>query len=312
MHRRLSSAEYEQWAGREQGEEGKWTQPRYQPPTPCFLKEIGKVEHVRVGNQVHGAYIFNRPYLGEPARPPLLLCREYLPTASREGAAFMSTWAQQLQRPIVSIDLPGGGGESAWPRVMNARLSTIAKRRVEVLERLGITGRIDLAGVCIGGVVAAKMALELQDRAGYLATIFTPGLNMVALPGALCGANGPVMQDKKEAIQKDGVTLRDLQHLRSDPSATPAELLFPLVVGSQWFRLGMLANALHPKTRWYDLCGERDSRTSAQSHLRAVEDRNRAVPGSAAGTVIANAAHSWGMVRTVPIAWDIAKALQGK
>ncbi len=73
--------------------------------------------------------------------------------------------------PIVAFDVPGCGGSAPakfWPS-----FSGYAKFAVGLLDRLGLAGRFDVAGVSWGGGLAQTIAHEYPQRVGRLILMAT-------------------------------------------------------------------------------------------------------------------------------------------
>lgn len=86
------------------------------------------------------------------------------------------------QTEAIAFDVPGIGGSE--PSLLPLRMSGYARVAEEMLKVLGYDGRIDVAGVSWGGVLAQQFAKQYQDRVRRLILAATsPG--QIMFPGRL-------------------------------------------------------------------------------------------------------------------------------
>ncbi len=111
---------------------------------------------------------------------PLLLCNGI--GANLELAL---TFARALRQPCILFDMPGNGGSPAsWFCPVAERYAQFA---AGVLDALGVSEPIAVAGVSWGGLVAQRFALDHPARVSHLVLMATtPGIVMVpGRPSAL-------------------------------------------------------------------------------------------------------------------------------
>jgi pimeloyl-ACP methyl ester carboxylesterase len=89
---------------------------------------------------------------------------------------------------------------------------------LDLLDALGLP-QVDVLGSCLGGWIAAELAVRRPDRIRRLALVDAPGLYV---PGA------PIADVFMMAVRRDGANLSDLRALLfGDPEAPGAVALFP-------------------------------------------------------------------------------------
>jgi pimeloyl-ACP methyl ester carboxylesterase len=89
---------------------------------------------------------------------------------------------------------------------------------LDLLDALGLD-RVDVVGNCLGGWIAAELAVRRPDRIRRLALIDAPGLYV---------AGAPIADVFMMAVRRDGADLSDLRALLfGDPDAAVAVETFP-------------------------------------------------------------------------------------
>jgi pimeloyl-ACP methyl ester carboxylesterase len=97
----------------------------------------------------------------EDARPPLVLLHQ-MPSSTDEFAELMPLLAAAGLR-LVAVDLPGYGASDAVPLGVTASVEGYADCVARVMDHLRI-GTAALAGVHLGGIVAAELAAARPER----------------------------------------------------------------------------------------------------------------------------------------------------
>jgi pimeloyl-ACP methyl ester carboxylesterase len=89
---------------------------------------------------------------------------------------------------------------------------------LDLLDALGIS-QVDVVGNCLGGWIAAELAVRRPDRIRRLVLIDAPGLYV---------AGAPIADVFMMAVRRDGANLSDLRALLfADPAAPVAVAMFP-------------------------------------------------------------------------------------
>lgn len=78
------------------------------------------------------------------------------------------------ERPVVAPDLPGFGGTTTVP--LRARADLVADQLVALLNAVGLTDRLIVVGVSMGGDIALRFALRHPERTAAVVAIAPGGL----------------------------------------------------------------------------------------------------------------------------------------
>lgn len=146
-------------------------------PSPAFMDALQHPQTVTSNKVAYAVYTFNKHHL-EDERPVVMVRPTSNGTTSPEDAVWWNAFTQSLQRPVITFDLPSTGGSGMLRRAQSRRtsLDTIADSTVEILDELKVE-EADLAGFCLGGLIAAKTATALGERSPNLITYSTPGFD---------------------------------------------------------------------------------------------------------------------------------------
>jgi pimeloyl-ACP methyl ester carboxylesterase len=152
---------------------------RTAPPTPEFMKALANPELIEDEGVSHAAYTFNQ-HMADYARPLVVVRPTSTGVTNPIDSIWWNAFTQPLKRPVITIDLPATGRSETPPldRCYSASMDSLAAATIRLLEKVNLQiDDVDLAGFCLGGIVAASMAAKLGERAHHLVTYGTPGFN---------------------------------------------------------------------------------------------------------------------------------------
>lgn len=105
-----------------------------------------------------------------PVEPPLY-CLHMSPKSSRQFVNFMR--AASNDRVVVASDYPGYGESDPPPEEPHVEIPDYARSVWQVADALGHT-KVDLLGHHTGGLVAAEMAHQTQERVNKIVMVSAP------------------------------------------------------------------------------------------------------------------------------------------
>lgn len=318
MNRTLSLEAYER-ALRIDGPDGPKA-PQHVPPSEQFLKELERPRLIEARGLTHAVYTFNADRFDDPSRLPVVINFTYgYGVGSRYGAMLMNAFASQMERPVVGIDLPGVGLSSRVSTLADVgplSLSMVASARAEVVQKLKFE-RVDVLGICLGGVIAAKTAAKLGPATRQLMTFAAPGFRGDIVRSSL-GTFTKAREDaalagvyNRQSISRDNRRAATFNRLTQD-DATNLKNTVEVRIGAGIIgaRLDRMDRLLDPSTRWYDLVGTADAMTYWQDHRSAVEARNKRIANSSQSTVINGGGHELSRQRIILTARDAEMILR--
>src|SRR5215207_2322846 len=114
-------------------------------------------------------------------------------------------WRQRLLAPAH----PGCSASSGLTDI--DRLEDLVFHYLDLLDLLDLP-RVDVVGNCLGGWIAAELAIRRPDRIGRLVLIDAPGLYV---------PDAPIADVFMMAVRRDGANLDDLRRLHFADPASP-------------------------------------------------------------------------------------------
>ena len=299
------------------GGEGAPVPPRHESPTGEFMAALHNPQYVEYGGIAHATYLFNEDK-GAPdgSLPPLVVVppvERYNGAASRSGCQLLNGLATHLNRQIISIDLPGTGnsGRPGLRDCVRSSLDGTADMINHAVDSAGFEGRqVDFMGICIGGAIAARAAIQRGANARNLVTFVTPGFepDLFHRLKEQYKRNTPEARTDKDCDEKanrDAELHDNLQADYLEVSELPLIDVRKLRRKLMYFKLGRellgdtslmltLPEDLPPGTLWHDFVGDSDILTSWQNHVKATSRRD---PATTKQTVLREVGHDWPMVR---------------
>lgn len=153
-----------------------------QPESEQFKEEIEN-SHFRLDEETGINYAFHRLNRDKSGKPLVVKLLWSAGANSRSSRSFLSALSSKTDQPIIVIDSAATGETSIPDRkwMKKADFDTMADSEKRVLDaELEATGlsnsNIDLLGVSMGGIQAAKLAERYGSLVDKLITFSTPGL----------------------------------------------------------------------------------------------------------------------------------------
>jgi pimeloyl-ACP methyl ester carboxylesterase len=140
------------------------------PPSQDFVHALENPQFISDGKTERAVYTFNQDRVDAP-RPLLFFRPISYGVTGRSDIIWWNDFVPRMQRPVITIDMPGTGRSEA-PTLTDSWRSSIdsaATRSVRVLDELGVN-EVDLAGISLGGTIAVQTAVRLGERARSLTT----------------------------------------------------------------------------------------------------------------------------------------------
>jgi pimeloyl-ACP methyl ester carboxylesterase len=120
------------------------------------------------------------------------------------------------RRPLLAPAHPGCAASTGLGDVDS--LEDLVFHYLDLLDALGL-GQVDVVGCCLGGWIAAELAVRRPDRIRRLALVDAPGLYV---------AGAPIADVFMMAVRRDGANLADLRALLFGAAESPVAIeMFP-------------------------------------------------------------------------------------
>lgn len=237
----------------------------------------------------HAFRFFNRRL--EDDRRPVVVNLEIGATAlDSMGMGRLWRYAQDISRPLITIDPPGYGTSVKKP---GQNIEDLSYEYVDRIRQIGIE-EIDAVGTSYGAVIAGEMALAAEGDVKRLVTVSHPVTHRSSwsyLP-ALPGEAANILRDMRR-IQR-------LQAVGALQDAGPSSLVKPWFLATN-VRLARLALRGHlsrledlpTEVRWTDIIGERDRISSVAEHEKVTTAREANAPNMTELHVVLDHGHTW-------------------
>lgn len=264
--------------------------PIFQPETAQFKQELASPIQTLDGRT---GSLYATHLQGE-ASPVVLNLPYSQRTDNRLGIAVLNAYAQNLDHPIVVMDMLGTG-QSSQPGQQweNASIGQAAASEARALRTLGIE-KASFVGTCLGGVMAYHKARIFGKDALHLATVSSPGYRRLPVEQATEFAASILYEDDKSreltrvAMRKLNLAQSWRSQMQSPPLTAAAQALqnrlFLSVASTN--SLSTMAYELAPETRVTDITVLGDMLTDAKDHQLAIARRNYRHPNSSTSIVL--------------------------
>lgn len=251
---------------------------------PAFSRQIESPAciHETKTNTDYRVYTFNEQQPGDPVVVKLGLGSTAL---NRSGQRYLKAFSDEIPRPLVLLE----------PDRQIPNIERSAEADLNVIDRLGIE-RMEVMGMSRGALLAAGLAIAMQERANHLLTI--SGVTRDGLRSYASGAVGVFMEGRREREEPGLIPdcVRDVLHpedtffmdqLRK-VSRFGAGILLVLHPSFQY-----IPEKLAASTRWTDIVGAHDNFTDTLVHQEVIARRNSIEPDTASLAIVDNMGHLW-------------------
>jgi len=201
------------------------------------------------------------------------------------GQLYLDTYAQRLERPLITIDTPVRAFSSFEQQT---------ESQLRALHEYGVT-QFDVVGASAGAIAASYLAAHAQDDICDLVTVSTPNTRTGAMAYArrmpaqfIDGLRESLAVLRRgEFSQVIGPSASSLFDVRKIPELihTTREIFDTT--------LDDMPTMLAASTHWTDIVGTNDKITDYRDHLRVIRSRNEIHPGSSTSFLVGDQGHAW-------------------
>jgi pimeloyl-ACP methyl ester carboxylesterase len=137
---------------------------------PLAAVSAAPVSFERLDHDVHGTPTVVLA-AGDPAAPPLVFLHG---AGTFHGRAFAEPWTSQFR--VLIPHHPGYGDSGDLEGLQDVH--DLVLHYVELFDQLGLTGDVNLVGLSLGGLIAARFAIEQKHRLRRLVLVAPAGLRV--------------------------------------------------------------------------------------------------------------------------------------